>query len=93
MFENRLKTKTFRIPQIIIFNKIDLLKSKEEELIVKYIEVYTSIGVKCLQVSAVSRQGLDQVKVLLSGKKSLISGHSGVGKSTIINQLAPNNTD
>lgn len=84
-----VSAEAFRIPQIIVFNKIDLLTEEENKQLDKYISIYTSIGVKCIKCSALNQTGIDEVKDQLEGKKTLISGHSGVGKSTLINCIAP----
>lgn len=84
-----VSAEAFRIPQTIIFNKTDLLKPKEEKLVEEYIAIYTAIGVTCLRASALKKEGLEQIREQLKGKKTLISGHSGVGKSTLINELQP----
>jgi len=79
----------FRIPAIIVFNKKDLLKNKEiEELEDKMME-YQVIGYDSYMVSVLENEGMDEFKSILSNKTTLLSGHSGVGKSTIINSLVP----
>lgn len=85
-----VSAEAFRIPQIIIFNKSDLLSPQELKKQDEYIELYQKIGVDCLVASATKKTGIEEIKEKLSGKKSLFSGHSGVGKSTLINCIAPN---
>uniref|UniRef100_UPI00404A7166 ribosome small subunit-dependent GTPase A n=1 Tax=Fulvivirga sp. TaxID=1931237 RepID=UPI00404A7166 len=85
-----VSAEAFRIPQIIIFNKSDLLSPQELKKQDEYIELYQKIGVDCLVASATKKKGIEEIKEKLSGKKSLFSGHSGVGKSTLINCIAPN---
>ncbi len=80
----------FRIPQIILFNKIDLLKDKDFEYLDHIMSIYKKVGVLCLPVSAETGEGLEAFKDLLLNKTSLIGGHSGVGKSTILNKIHPN---
>ena len=79
---------SFRIPQILVFNKKDLLHdhalSKQNELI----DLYTSVGVNCRSISAID-EDQSEIKNLLRNKITLIAGHSGVGKSTLINKLIP----
>lgn len=77
---------SFRIPQVIVFNKLDLLTDEEKIYQERLIDQYSKIGVTCLSLSALHD---DQSKVneILKGKITLISGHSGVGKSTLINKL------
>jgi ribosome biogenesis GTPase len=77
---------SFRIPQVLVFNKMDLLKEKDALLVNKLIHLYESIGVRCLLTSALTPQ--TELAPLLSGKKTLVAGHSGVGKSTLLNQLS-----
>jgi ribosome biogenesis GTPase / thiamine phosphate phosphatase len=78
----------YEIPQALIFNKKDMLNDKELTVQQQLVDVYEKIGVKCLQISAFDT---DQhaVMQLLAGKTSLIAGHSGVGKSTLLNRLSP----
>ncbi len=86
----------FRIPAIIVFNKSDLLSTEEHAEVDAIRAMYESIGYKTLLTSVVMEQGLtknteglDELKALLKDKKSLLSGHSGVGKSTLINHVSP----
>lgn len=79
----------YHIPAVIIFNKTDLHKNKEEEKFAELKRIYSDIGYKVAGISLVNNQGLDEVKDLLHNKTTLISGHSGVGKSTFINSILP----
>lgn len=79
----------FRIPQVIIFNKIDLLDTNEHQKLDHFISIYERIGINCLKVSAIEKVGLSDVLESFKDKRSLITGHSGAGKSSIINALAP----
>jgi ribosome biogenesis GTPase len=81
---------SFRIPAKIIFNKSDLLNDDLKKLHLYLAEVYTKIGYENILISAQMDQNLDMVKTWFSGKKTLLSGHSGVGKSTILNRINPN---
>ena len=85
-----LMTEPYNIPVIIVFNKADL--HEEEDLgYLQYLRaVYENIGYKTLLTSSKSGEGIDALKIELEGKLSLIAGQSGVGKSTLINSLAPN---
>ncbi len=85
-----ISAEAFRIPQVIVFNKTDLLDGKAFAKQKQYIELYTSLGVTCLESSALQNEGIEKIKDCLKGKKSLLSGHSGVGKSTLVNCIAPN---
>lgn len=84
-----VSAESFRIPTQIIFNKADLLNEDDQELIEALKDIYEPLGYPCHVVSALEKQGIESVEALLYQKKSLISGHSGVGKSTLINQLSP----
>jgi ribosome biogenesis GTPase / thiamine phosphate phosphatase len=79
----------YRIPQILIFNKSDLLSAEQLDDVNAILNLYRSIGTDCHLISAIDSQSAETVRHLLKGKTSLIAGHSGVGKSTLINQLAP----
>lgn len=79
---------SFRIPQVLIFNKKDLLDEKDLAKQRELIRIYQSIGVTCLEVSALT-DDVDEIKSLLQGKITLVAGHSGVGKSTLLNKVAP----
>ncbi|MCC5943333.1 MAG: ribosome small subunit-dependent GTPase A [Bernardetiaceae bacterium] len=80
---------SFRIPAVIVFNKRDVLSPEEIELQKAYQKCYESIGYPTLSLSATEDESLDALDELLKGKLSLFSGHSGVGKSTLLNRLAP----
>ncbi|MDE6430184.1 MAG: ribosome small subunit-dependent GTPase A, partial [Duncaniella sp.] len=81
----------YRVPTIIVINKIDLIEDDPEamEYLAAVSYLYESIGYKVVQLSAKTGQGLDALFALLSGKTTLFSGNSGVGKSTLINDLVP----
>ena len=78
---------SFRIPALIIFNKKDLLEEGQLAQQQELMEMYESIGYRCMEISAFDQADVAQVKEVLKGKTSLFSGHSGVGKSTLLNQL------
>lgn len=80
----------YRIPAVIVINKIDLLnKDEDREYLDAVAYLYRSIGYKVFVASAETGEGIDEIKKLLEGKVTLISGNSGVGKSSIINRLIP----
>ncbi|MCC8119742.1 MAG: ribosome small subunit-dependent GTPase A [Bacteroidales bacterium] len=80
----------YNIPAIIVINKIDLLEEGEDqEFLEAFTYLYESIGYKVVQLSARTGEGLEQVSELLKDKITLLSGNSGVGKSTLINDLVP----
>ncbi len=82
-------TEAYHIPAIIVFNKYDLYDDALKQQLDTYIKVYTDAGYTCLITSAKENHGLDKFKALLHGKVSLLSGHSGVGKSALINKTDP----
>ncbi|HOI49157.1 MAG TPA: ribosome small subunit-dependent GTPase A, partial [Prolixibacteraceae bacterium] len=79
----------YRIPVILVFNKTDRYNSHQKETMSSLINLYQNIGYKCLKTSAKINDGLDHLQLLMKGKISVFNGHSGVGKSTIINRLQP----
>jgi len=84
-----ISCEAFHVPAIIVFNKADLYKKKELEKFERLKDIYEAIGYTVLLCSVTEQKGLDEVKKLLHNKTSLLSGHSGVGKSTFINALFP----
>lgn len=79
----------YRVPAILVFNKTDLYNDAENEILNNYLEIYSRLY-PCLRVSALKGSGIDLLKELLTGRVTLISGNSGVGKSTLINKIDPN---
>lgn len=80
----------YRVPAILVINKIDLLEDEEDlELLEAVRYLYDSIGYTVVEISAKRGDGLDQLRSLLAGKTTLLSGNSGVGKTTLINDLIP----
>jgi ribosome biogenesis GTPase len=79
----------YHIKAVLLFNKIDTFDEamSDEQLFLQH--VYTQIGYDCLLVSAKNGKGLDQLKEIMQGKVCMFSGHSGVGKSTLVNALEP----
>ncbi|WP_026955350.1 ribosome small subunit-dependent GTPase A [Algoriphagus vanfongensis] len=86
-----VSTESFRLPAILIVNKVDLLAGEDAaEWLQDLHEIYEPLGYPVLEVSALNDSDLsDKMSALLQGKSSLISGHSGVGKSTLLNRLVP----
>lgn len=80
---------SFRISGVLIFNKQDLLNDDMKGFQAELMELYESLGYRCMATTAVSEEGLEDFAALLKGKVSLLSGHSGVGKSTLVNAIAP----
>jgi ribosome biogenesis GTPase / thiamine phosphate phosphatase len=79
----------YHVPAVIIINKADIYRKKEMERFAELQEIYESVGYKIVLASVVNGQGVDEVKELLHHKTSLLSGHSGVGKSSLINAIFP----
>ena len=79
----------YRVPVKLVFNKIDRYNNEDQRALENLIELYTSIGYPCSTLCARTEEGLDALKADLKDKITLLSGHSGVGKSTIINKLVP----
>lgn len=81
----------YSVPVVIVFNKVDLLQDDEDAM--RYLDMmvnlYETVGYRCVRVSAVTGEGLNQLQSMLHDQITLLSGNSGVGKSTIINQLLP----
>jgi ribosome biogenesis GTPase len=80
----------YRVPVVLIFNKTDLLNEEENHYQQMMMTLYQTIGYQCFQVSAKSGEGVEQLRTLLKDKVTLLSGNSGVGKSTMINLFLPN---
>jgi ribosome biogenesis GTPase len=79
----------YSVPVVLVFNKTDTLSADEQHYQQMMVTLYETIGYECRQVSAVTGQGVDELRPLLCGKVTLLSGNSGVGKSTLINRLVP----
>ncbi|WP_126972948.1 ribosome small subunit-dependent GTPase A [Gynurincola endophyticus] len=77
----------YHVPAIVVFNKIDIYKEKELALLEFLSELYTAIGYRVFKVSVQTQEGVEELKEALKGKTTLVSGHSGVGKSSFLNLL------
>ncbi len=80
---------SFHIPVTLIFNKSDLFADDLEEVQTDYIAIYEPLGYQCIKVSAITGDGIEMLRSLLVDKINLVAGHSGVGKSSLINALDP----
>ncbi|MBC7886617.1 MAG: ribosome small subunit-dependent GTPase A [Ferruginibacter sp.] len=84
-----ITSEAYHVPSIIVFNKSDLYKQKEQDKFQEVKEIYEAIGYKVQSMSIEKNQGVEEVKSLLKDKTTLLSGHSGVGKSSFINIVFP----
>lgn len=80
----------YQVPAILVVNKTDLLTEEDEYTLQRWEKIYGEIGYRVMPISAHKPETLQRLKEALKGKTTLFSGHSGVGKSTLINQLIPN---
>ena len=79
----------YRVPVILVFNKTDLLTPEERHYQEMMMTLYETVGYHCVELSAEKGEGVEQLLPLLQGKVSVLSGNSGVGKSTLINRIIP----
>ena len=79
----------YRVPVLLIFNKTDLYNDAEQMQVASLVSLYQSIGYRCLTCSAEKGNGIDELQAELMNKTTLLSGNSGVGKSTLLNLLVP----
>ena len=79
----------YRVPVVLVFNKTDLLNDDERRYQQQMVELYETIGYPCIEISAETGMGIDQLQTLLKQKVTLVSGNSGVGKSSLINAIIP----
>jgi ribosome biogenesis GTPase len=84
-----ITSEAYHVPSILVFNKSDLYKEKELARFQEIKEIYEAIGYKVLSMSIEKNEGVEAVKSLLKDKTTLLSGHSGVGKSSFINIIFP----
>ena len=89
MFIDRFLASTFsyNIDTVLLFNKVDDISDKEENTLKTLLATYKSAGYDCLKISGKKGINIDKLKLIMKGKSCVFSGHSGVGKSTLINRL------
>lgn len=84
-----VSTRAYRIDTILVFNKIDSYQLEERAEVLYLKDIYEAIGYRCIEVSASNNINIEKVKELMIGKTSMFVGHSGVGKSTLVNAIEP----
>lgn len=84
-----ITAEAYHIPAIIVINKTDLLNDKQQAILDEWIDIYQKAGYEVFPLSAIQEEGLSALQERLKGLTVLFSGHSGVGKSTLINRLLP----
>lgn len=84
-----VSAEAYRIPVVLLFNKVDSYNEDELDEVRYLASLYRKIGYECIGISATNGKNIDKVKKLMTGKTCMISGHSGVGKTTLINAIAP----
>mgnify|MGYP000891201217 FL=1 len=77
----------YRVPVLLIFNKIDLYDEDDRSYVDALVDLYSGIGYACLQTSVLKKEGLTEIRERIKGKITLLAGHSGVGKSSLVNAL------
>ena len=89
MFIDRFLASTFsyNIDTVLLFNKVDDISDKEDNTLKTFLATYQSAGYDCLKISGKKGINIDELKLIMKGKSCVFSGHSGVGKSTLINML------
>ncbi len=84
-----ITAEAYKIPAVLLFNKVDTYNPEETDEIKFLAALYRNIGYTCIGISAVTGKNVDTVKKMMIGKTSMFSGHSGVGKSTLVNAIEP----
>ncbi|TLP73050.1 ribosome small subunit-dependent GTPase A [Maribacter sp. ACAM166] len=85
-----ITAEAYKIPVVLLFNKVDTYNPEEIDEIKFLAALYRNIGYTCIGISALTGKNIDTVKEMMVGKTSMFSGHSGVGKSTLVNAIEPN---
>lgn len=80
----------YRVPAALVFNKVDELSAHDDRARLDYLEaIYAGCGYPVCRISALTGEGVEGLRAAIAGKRSLLAGHSGVGKSTLLNRLVP----
>lgn len=84
-----LSCEAYHIPAVLVFNKSDLNQDEEAAQQADWIALYSSLGYRCIETSATQGQGIAQLRDMMRGHICMFGGHSGVGKSALINSIEP----
>lgn len=84
-----MTAEAYHIPTIVVFNKSDLYEGGLEDILNETMSIYQNIGYTCFETSVVSGKNTDKLKSILKDKTTLVAGHSGVGKSSLLNHISP----
>ena len=79
----------YRIPAVLVFNKMDLYGEEDREMVEAWTAVYKGVGYECLHVSVATGEGVEQVRERMRGRVTVLAGLSGVGKSSLVNRVEP----
>jgi len=79
----------YQVPAVVVVNKIDDLDEEEQDRMIDMVDTYQQAGYRVMMTSALTSKGIKEVKDMLTGRVTLVAGHSGVGKSTLINAIDP----
>ena len=82
-------TEAYSIKAVLLFNKVDVNDANTKDIVKDLTTLYEGIGYQCLSISAKTGENIEAVKSLMTGKSSMFAGHSGVGKSTLVNSIEP----
>ena len=84
-----ISAEAYHITPVLIFNKADLLDESDSHNLIEWLSVYSKLGYQCIQTSVTENVNLEEVIQVMKGKTSMLAGHSGTGKSSLINAISP----
>ena len=84
-----ISAEAYHITPVLIFNKADLLDESDSDNLIEWLSVYSKLGYQCIQTSVTENVNLEEVIQVMKGKTSMLAGHSGTGKSSLINAISP----
>lgn len=84
-----MTAEAYHIPTILIFNKADLYEGPLIDMLEETMSIYKNIGYQCFETSVINGKNTDHLKSILKDKTTLVAGHSGVGKSSLLNSISP----